>query len=257
VPLWTPLAVMLAAFLGAGVLYAVIAGAAGADTSGVDDLPGALIVATFVQDGLLVVGALLSLRLAGAAGRTTLGLRRTPFVSALGWAAAVFAVFWLANVVILLIFGSPDEQALVQDLKREQSVAVLAGYGLLVCLAAPLAEELFFRGFVFPLLSARIGLVWGMLVTGGVFAAVHATGSPVEALVVLFVLGVGLCALAFLTRSLLPCVAVHALNNAISFSATRNFAWWAFALVIVVSVAGTVAIAAAAGQRLRAQPVPA
>ena len=260
VPLWTPLAVMLAAFLGAGIVYAVIAGAAGADAAGgggIDELPGALIAATFFQDALLVIGALLSLRLAGAAGRTTLGLRPTPLLPALGWAAAVFAVFWLANVVILLLFGSPDDQALVQDLKREQSVAVLAGYGVLVCLVAPLAEELFFRGFVFPLLSARIGLVWGMIVTGGVFALVHATGSPVEALVVLFVLGVGLCALAFLTRSLLPCIGLHALNNAISFSATRDFRWWAFLLVVVVSVVAAVGIGAAAGQRLQAQPVPA
>ena len=69
----------------------------------------------------------------------------------------MFAAFWLANVVILLLFGSPDDQALVQDLKREQSVAVLAGYGVLVCLAAPLAEELFFRGFMFPLLARGSG----------------------------------------------------------------------------------------------------
>jgi len=257
VPLWTPLAVMLAAFLGAGILYAIIAGAAGADASGIEDLPGALIAATFFQDALLVGGTLLSLRLAGAAGRTTLGLRRTPLLPALGWAAVVFGAFWLANVVILLLFGSPDDQALVQDLKREQSVAVLVGYAFLVCLAAPLAEELFFRGFVFPLLSARIGLIWGMIVTGGVFALVHATGSPVEALVVLFVLGVGLCALAYLTRSLLPCIGLHALNNAISFSATRDFQWWAFLLVVVVSVVAAVAVAAVAGRRLQAQPVPA
>src|SRR6185503_17632997 len=62
VPLWTPLAVMLAAFLGAGIVYAVIAGAAGADAGGgggIDELPGALIAATFFQDALLVIGALL------------------------------------------------------------------------------------------------------------------------------------------------------------------------------------------------------
>jgi membrane protease YdiL (CAAX protease family) len=167
----------------------------------------------------------------------------------------VFGAFWLANVVILLIFGAPEEQALVEDLRREESVAVLAGYGVLVCLAAPIAEELFFRGFLFPLLSARFGLVWGMVVSGGVFSLVHATGSPVEALVVLFVLGAGLCALAFLTRSLLPCIALHALNNGISFSVTRDFEWWAFLLVVGGSVVLATAIGAAAAQRLRSAPV--
>jgi membrane protease YdiL (CAAX protease family) len=126
---------------------------------------------------------------------------------------------------------------------------------VLVCLAAPLAEELFFRGFLFPLLGSRIGVVWGMLVTGGVFSLVHATGSPVEALIVLFVLGVGLCAVAYLTRSILPCIGLHALNNAISFSATRDFEWWAFLVVVVGSVVLAVGIAAAAAKQLR--PVPA
>jgi uncharacterized protein len=257
VPLWTPLAVMLAAFLGAGIVFAVIAGAAGADAGGLDDVPGALIGATFFQDALLIAGALLSLRLAGEAGRTTLGLRLTPFLPALGWAAAVFGAFWLANAVVLLIFGSPEEQALVEDLKQEESVAVLAGYGVLVCLAAPLAEEAFFRGFLFPLLSARIGIVAGMVATGAVFSLVHATGSPVEALIVLFVLGVGLCALAYLTRSLLPCIALHALNNGISFAVTRDLEWWAFLLVVAGSVVLAVGIAMAAARRLRATPVPA
>jgi membrane protease YdiL (CAAX protease family) len=257
VPLWTPLAVMLAAFLGAGIVYAIIAAAAGASPDGIDDLPGALIAATFFQDALLVVGAWLALRAAGPAGRAVLALRRTPLAPALGWAAAVFGAFWLANVVILVVFGSPEEQALVEELRQERSVAVLAGYGVLVCLAAPLAEELFFRGFLFPLLSGRIGVIWGMVATGGIFSLVHATGSPVEALIVLFVLGVGLCALAYLTRSLLPCVGLHALNNALSFSATRDFAWWAWLLVIAASVAAAVAIGMAVGRRLHAQPAPA
>jgi len=255
VPLWTPLAVMLAAFLGAGIVYALIAAFAGADASGIEDLPGALIGATFFQDGALVAGAVFALRLAGNAGRDALGLRLTALGPALGWAAAAYGAFWVANLLVLLIFGSPEEQSLVEDLRREGSVAVLAGYGVLVCLAAPLCEELFFRGFLFPLLGSRIGLIWGMVVTGGVFSAVHATGSPVEALIVLFVLGVGLCAVAYLTRSILPCIGLHALNNAISFSATRDFAWWAFLVVVIGSVVLAVGIAAAAAKQLR--PVPA
>ena len=66
----------------------------------------------------------------------------------------------------------------------------------------------------------------------------------------LFVLGVGLCALAYLTRSLLPCIALHALNNGISFSATRDFEWWAF-LLVVRSVVVAVGIACGRGWRVR------
>jgi len=38
---------------------------------------------------------------------------------------------------------------------------------------APLMEEIFFRGFLYPVLARRLGAVWGILLTGLLFGLVH------------------------------------------------------------------------------------
>jgi membrane protease YdiL (CAAX protease family) len=100
----------------------------------------------------------------------------------------------------------------------------------------------FFRGFLFPILRARAGVAWGVVITAALFSLVHALGSPAEALIVLFVLGAGLCLLYLRTGSLLPCIGLHALNNAISFVATKELEWPVALLTVVGSVTVTVGI---------------
>jgi membrane protease YdiL (CAAX protease family) len=77
---------------------------------------------------------------------------------------------------------------------------------------------------------------------------VHAIGSPVESLIVLFVLGSGLCLLYLRTGSLLPCIGLHALNNAIAFAVTKDMAWTLAVLTVVGSVVVSVAIGLALGR---------
>src|SRR5262245_52869225 len=61
VPLWAPFTAMILAFLGDTVAFTVLAVATG--TASVDSPPeGVTLGATLVQDGLLVAGALLSVR---------------------------------------------------------------------------------------------------------------------------------------------------------------------------------------------------
>ena len=50
---------------------------------------------------------------------------------------------------------------------------LLALASLTVIAFAPVCEELFFRGFVFPGLSKRWGLIAGIVVSGLVFASAH------------------------------------------------------------------------------------
>ena len=72
-----------------------------------------------------------------------------------------------------------------------------------------------------------------------------ATRTPAEALIVLFVLGAGLCLLYLRTGSLLPCIGLHALNNAIAFAVTKEMAWPVALVTVVGSVVVSVAIATA------------
>jgi uncharacterized protein len=243
VPLWTPFAVALAAFVLASIAYAVIAGIAGLSAAEAEESPGPVLGATFFQDALLIGGAVLVVGLAvkGAAA-AALGLRRTAFWPAVGWAAVVLGTFWLTSGLLVAIFGEPPEQEITEEIKSEDGALALAGYIGITCLIAPIAEEIFFRGFLFPVLRARVGVAWGVLVTAALFSVVHALGSPVEALVVLFVLGAGLCLLYLRTGSLLPCIGLHALNNAISFAATKEMEWPVAILTVVGSVVVTVGI---------------
>ena len=199
--------------------------------------------ATFVQDALLIGGAVLVVGMAVDRGAAAaLGLRRTRFWPAVGWAAVVLGVFWLTSGLLVTIFGEPPEQEITQEIKSEDGALALAGYIGITCLVAPLAEEVFFRGLLFPMLRARVGVAWGVIATGALFSVVHALGSPVEALIVLFVLGAGLCLLYLRTGSLLPCIGLHALNNAISFAATKEMEWPVALLTVVGSVIVTVGI---------------
>jgi membrane protease YdiL (CAAX protease family) len=116
---------------------------------------------------------------------------------------------------------------------------------VLLAFIAPLAEEVFFRGFVFGVLREKIGAAWGAIATGVVFGIVHVAGSPIETVGVLIILGILLCVLYLKTGSLLPCIALHAINNAISFAATKSVPWPAAILIVVGSTGAAVAVAAA------------
>jgi len=254
VPAWAPVAAMIAAFVVATIGYLVIG--AGIEAAGTNVTttgpPGLVISATLVQDLALIAAALLFARM-WAPGLTpaAFGLRTTRLWPAVGWMAAVMAGFWVLTLIYLSLVGEPQEQELTRDLKEEGSLTALIAYGALLGLAAPLAEEFFFRGFMFSVLAAKWGPWLGALVTGLVFGAVHVAGSPVKTVVVLIILGVGLCLLYWRTGSLLPCIALHALNNSISFAATKSLPPLGFVAVVLGSVAISTGLAALVLRRPR------
>jgi len=85
---------------------------------------------------------------------------------------------------------------------------------LLAVIWGPLAEETFFRGFLFPVLLTKFGVFGGVTITGALFALSHGT---VSILLPVFVTGVLLTLLYLYTRSLWSCFAAHATQNAIAF----------------------------------------
>jgi membrane protease YdiL (CAAX protease family) len=117
---------------------------------------------------------------------------------------------------------------------------------VLVAFAAPLVEELFFRGFLFGVLREKVGWIFAAVVAGGVFGVIHAAGTPARTLGILVILGVAFCVLYWRTGSIIPGIALHAIHNAISFGATKELVWWAFIALIVGAVALVLAVALAA-----------
>jgi membrane protease YdiL (CAAX protease family) len=257
VPVWAPLAALIVAFVVATIAYLLIA--AGVEAGGGDvsagGPPGLVIAATLVQDVALIAAAFLFASL-WARGLTTasFGLRLTRLGPAIGWTVLTFVMFWVLTAIYIQLVGEPDQQELTRDLKEEETLSALIGYGVLLAFVAPLAEELFFRGFLFGVLRERIGVLGGALATGLVFGGVHIAGSPVETVGVLVILGTLLCVLYEQTGSLIPCIALHAINNAISFAATKEVAVPVAILIVLGASGAAVAVALAITRRSPALP---
>jgi uncharacterized protein len=258
VPIWAPLAGLLIAFVAAAIAAIVIGAAieaAGRSITQGDTPPGLVIGATFVQDLALIAAALLLARIwSSGVTPATFGLRPVKIGPAVGWTLLAWGAFFLLSYLYFLFVGQPEDQELTRDLNEEDSLTALIGYGVLLAFMAPLAEEIFFRGFVFGVLREKIGVAGGAVATGLVFGLVHATGSPIETLGVLVILGVLLCLLYVQTGSILPCIALHALNNGLSFAVTKEIPAPGAVALVLGCAAASVVVAAAVMQRSPALP---
>jgi len=191
------------------------------------DPPLVTILGTFGQDLALVAGVLIVVTMAsqGRAWAAALGLRAParPLQAAL-LVVAGYLVFLLVAQVWTSALDIADRENVPVKLGTRDSTGALIGAAFLVCTVAPLAEELFFRGFVFGALR-RYGLAIAALVTGVLFGLVHVSSSPIGFIVPLGVLGVLLCLLYERTGSLYPSIALHCVNNSIAFGVGDGRLW--------------------------------
>jgi membrane protease YdiL (CAAX protease family) len=145
---------------------------------------------------------------------STLGFRRFSIVKGLLMGAGVVATGIVANIIyayLLQALGAEPPSTLPYDFTEVwHNWTVLAFF---VVFAAPIAEELFFRGFVFPGISKRWGYRWGIVISGAFFAALH-VGSG--GMVPIFILGMLLAWLYIKTGSLWPCIFAHFAYNSLA-----------------------------------------
>jgi membrane protease YdiL (CAAX protease family) len=86
--------------------------------------------------------------------------------------------------------------------------------------AAPLTEELAFRGYAMGLLRRHFGPLGVLLISSALFAAAHLThGLYPTKLIVYFLFGLGLAVIVWRTGSLAPAMAVHAFGDLVFFVA--------------------------------------
>jgi membrane protease YdiL (CAAX protease family) len=232
-------------------VFAGIGVAISGDTG--EDLPsGVLIALTFLQDIGFVLAAVFVARMARPPTARDFGLVPTPVWRALGIVAAVYVGFYVFAGLWASILDISEESDLPDELGANSSTAALIAVLVLVCVMAPVAEEFLFRGLLFTSLRASTGLWPAAIISGALFGAIHIGSSPVGLLVPLAVLGVGLALIYAWTRSLYPCVALHAVNNAIAFGVTQDWTWQIPLLMVggtAVSLLIMVGIARALGRR--------
>ena len=221
------------------VLVGAFAEAAGSDA----DAPGAIRLATLVQDLALVAVAIW---LAGTVRRPApdqFGLRRPRLWPAVGWALLGAIAYLTLAAVYTQLVAEPETQSTLEDLGAEDTTATLIAVGVMVIVLAPLVEEFFFRGFFYTALRSRFGVIAAASIDGLVFGGIHA-GTGFEAVPLLAMLGFMFCLVYERTGSLWPVIVLHALNNWVGYGSQTDEAATA-SVIGVAMVAGCVVLAQA------------
>jgi membrane protease YdiL (CAAX protease family) len=205
--------------LWASSLGIAIAGEASTDLSSIEIITS-LILTIVVLDGIfLAVPMFVSLRRyrlgwEGLGFRSFDGdkLRMAVMAAAGAWGAVI-----VYGLLLTLIFG--EGAAPEQDVEELfASKAVLPVVGVAVVLAAPFAEEVFFRGFVFPGLIRPIGVFGAIFGSGLLFAMFHVTGPESAGLIIPFTpIGMLFAWLYYKTGTLWTSIAAHLVFNLVSF----------------------------------------
>ena len=164
--------------------------------------------------------ALMTIGFAQAVFRATpanLGLstrREPPFwlLAGLGAGAGLFLVSLILEGILTAIFGPhPQPQALA--LAQHHGGFDFALDFMSVAVAAPIGEEIFFRGFVFTGLVQRMTPMLAMIFSGAFFALAH---FEKWSFIPIFAIGFGLAWVYYNTRSLWVNIVSHATINTIS-----------------------------------------
>lgn len=256
---WTGILATLAGFGIASVLTAILLLAvAGTENGELGDIPAAASIAALVlQDVILLAVALGAAALAARPRPWHFGWRPVrAFWPAVGWGALLYVSFIALAAGWLTLIGQTDEKdTLAQDLGADESVAAAIVIAVLVAYAAPVVEELLFRGLMFGSLRSRLGVLPAAAITGVLFGGAHAAGSPPAFLLPLAFLGFGLCLLYHRTGSLYPSMAVHAINNSVAIVGALG--WRSELIPVVIAASLTLLLLTGLAVRTLGGPVPA
>ncbi len=135
------------------------------------------------------------------------------------WAIALTATAawnWMtASFANLEFLETPDNvKPLIDHMGGSWLLTVVLG-----CLAAPVAEEFFFRAFVLPVIQKRLGAIIAVLLSSAIFASTHISPDiGVGIIIPTFMLGAALAIIYLWTRSIWTCITIHSLHNALALS---------------------------------------
>ena len=186
------------------------------------------LILTLVFQFVLFGLALLPVLAAGRPYRRIFGPTRPgPLVFAIGLGVGVAAAItaYTVNAILIGLFGSaePVEQQLLQDSLAGGLTTFLVI--LIAVVAAPITEEIVFRGVLFRSFAGRTGVHVAALLSSAVFAGIHfeVLFSQPLALAGLFVIGLALAYAFHHTGSLVVPIDGHAVFNWISVALALLF----------------------------------
>jgi membrane protease YdiL (CAAX protease family)/RNA polymerase subunit RPABC4/transcription elongation factor Spt4 len=174
-----------------------------------------------VNEAALLATVLLWIRLVHKQRPRSLGFRGLNAVNAFIGMGVGLAGLFVAGVIsaaltsiIRNVSHRPVEAPKQISLQTHPMTLVLVVVGFSVIVLAPLAEEAFFRGFIFGGLRRWLRPGWAIVLSAAVFGIAHFI--PLIMLPI-FGLGVLLASIAYSRKSLVPSIFAHATFNAIGF----------------------------------------
>ena len=215
---WEAIPVALAA-LCASIIVAVVLAAGGAGTGGLS-----ILISAIALSGAFFGFSLAWVNVRYRQGIGALGLRSTRTTADLaygGWFGVAlfgvvgFLVLPLIMAIWTVVTGSPPDPIDQPIVPGDPSTFEIVLGAFAVVVAAPLGEEVFFRGFLFGSLRGRLGFFRSALISAVIFAVFH--GDPLLILAMIFV-GMGLAWLYEKRGSLVAPIGAHALFNIIGYT---------------------------------------
>jgi uncharacterized protein len=228
--LWTaPAAIVLGLVLGVvGSFVVQIIGAAGGSSLS-HPSPAVTIISDVVFDLGFVAAALYFAVGQAHARPSDFGFRlirvRTGVIAVITAALG----YYVATAIWAQLFKLHGSDKLPSELGASHSTAALVAAAIFVCVIAPIAEEFFFRGFVFGGLrrmdvvigGRNLGVWIAAIITGILFGLAHTGSASPQYLVPLGFLGFVLCMVRWRTGSLYPCMALHSINNSLALGVNQ------------------------------------
>jgi len=139
---------------------------------------------------------------------TRLGVRRFDR-SAWKWMAAAVGAYLVFAFLYVALVMEPEQEDIAE------AFGPVPVQILLIAVAAPISEEVCFRGMIYGGLRERFPRVAAALIAGILFGALHAL-TGISAVPPLIAFGFVLCLLYEKTGSIVPGILLHMLNNSVA-----------------------------------------
>ncbi len=247
-PLWSAPAVVALGFIGGQIVIVIFDLLTGSNLQ--HPTPAVAIAGNVLFDLAFVGAALYFVRQHGALRPAAFGFRRV----SLRLGAGAFATAAVGYYAVSLLYGAivhvHGTDKVPKELGVDRSTAAAIAVTMFVCVIAPIAEEFFFRGFLFGVLRRGLGVLGAAVIVGILFGLAHTGAAQSQYLIPLGLLGFVLCLVRWRTRSLYPCMALHSANNALAMGVNQFH--WNVGLIVALMLGAGAVIAALTGPLSRA-----
>ncbi len=168
----------------------------------------------------LILGAIVFLRLFLSGRKEALGLSagsvKKLIIAPIGAYLIVLCSHYLLELTgflewIQTVTQAPSEQSVVTLLRQSSDLPLIVAICFSAGVAAPLVEEIVFRGFLYPLLKKYTGLWFALISSSLLFGIIHVSLVP---FIPLAIFGAVLILLYEYTRTIWAPIIAHAIFNA-------------------------------------------